>query len=329
MGIGIIGGPGSGKTTFLGLLYLAANIWGTDKEDDFRLIPGDHNSLTKLHRLRERFEGGHFPYKSKKTEYLDVHFKMGFRTMPNLIPKEITNKIYKNPFATINFKMYDVAGEDINDFVESGMKGESELEELFSSNVAIFLIDCRKIKIEPKSEEYQEMVKYDGDVSNLIKVFSDFKRKADPKDWKKKRNLRPIFIFSCFEAIDPAVLMHHGLAQKAPSPNKERERKRYFERLLAACLTETYNVKNGVRLDYIDLDKASYFYSSVNLEIVGGQPKTDPDGSYFIERKLRPGHAISAVFSEDEYFSLIEKIKEIARAFPDEVQEKDKLKMPT
>lgn len=329
MAVGILGDRASGKTTFLILLYAAAQIYNTLKEDRFRFTardPRSYNWLTGVYAYLE--SKGHFPDANLKGEWTEIKLRFGFRRgSKDVLPRWITDRMVKNPFNTFDAAVYDISGEDVREFVETGMAGNEVLENLFASNVAIFLIDCSRFSLDPTKLQLREKaVRYDGKVGSVIKTFEAYKVQVRDETGRAKSKLYPIFIFSKWDMIGQDVLAHLQLRPHPPPPDKEKERDRYFGEILRSFMTQTFSVKQGARLSYVNLDNAAFFPSWVDLEKEEGMPRIE-DGGFVVKRERTPGqrHSVNLRFSATEYIALIDHLGWIAARAPDDIKGRDDL----
>src|SRR5437667_129347 len=117
----LLGDRASGKTTFLGLLYSAQVKYGTGVQDDFRF----HAPIQSLNIMSAVYEGmkdGRFPSATLKEEITELGFVFGYlRKVVGKLPYYIRQQNWVHPFSTLRFSAYDVSGEDIEEFIETGI----------------------------------------------------------------------------------------------------------------------------------------------------------------------------------------------------------------
>src|SRR5579859_122136 len=117
----ILGDRACGKTTFLGLLYAAQVKYGTRVVDSFRF----HAPLQSLRLMSQVYEGmkdARFPGATLKDEMTEIGFVFGYRkALSGRLPAALKEKNWVNPFAKLQFAAYDVSGEDVQEFIETGV----------------------------------------------------------------------------------------------------------------------------------------------------------------------------------------------------------------
>src|SRR5207249_702334 len=117
----LLGDRASGKTTFLGLLYSAQVKYGTGVQDDFR-FHAPIGSLNLMSAVYEGMKDGRFPSATLKEEITELGFIFGYlRKVVGKLPYYIRQQNWARPFSTLRFSAYDVSGEDIEEFIETGI----------------------------------------------------------------------------------------------------------------------------------------------------------------------------------------------------------------
>ena len=321
----LLGDRASGKTTFLGLLYAAQVKYGTGVQDDFRF----HAPIASLNVMSAVYEGmkdGRFPSATLKEEITELGFLFGYlRRVVGKLPHYIRQQNWVRPFSTLRFSAYDVSGEDIEEFIETGIASRPLIQQLLTSVVVAVLVDCSKMTTEIDTPAYKKMLRYDSTVAKLIVAFQTYKK----QEYDRLRDsgvhpdppiIWPVFVLSKFDTLRDDVLARLGLHRGFPTEN--RARREYAEALLRVFVPQTLSQIRGGKVAGVSMDKSEYFLSWVRTETQEGM---DPVGQPRIVRTgFRPEGGGEPDFSYDEYVTFIEHFRHIAHKMPDEVLEAEK-----
>lgn len=325
----ILGDRASGKTTFLGLLYAAQVKYGTGLQDTFR-FSATPQSLKFMAAVYQNMKDGMFPSATLKDEMSLVEFIFGYRKMiAGRLPTWIKEQRWMNPFATLDFGAYDVSGEDVQEFIETGVAASPIIQQLLRAFVVVILVDCSKMTTDVDSQLYKRMLKYDGDVATLCVAFQKYK--MDEHKRMKAQGMDPgtpiiypAIVLSKFDTLRDEVLAKLGLSRGMPPREKKRERKEYAEALLRAFLPQTLSQIRGGKVAGVSFDQTSYFISWVHTEKAEGGMA--PVGPPRIVRKGFSAEGGSEIdYSYDEYVAFIEHFRDVANKVPDDVKEADKV----
>jgi len=325
----ILGDRASGKTTFLGLLYAAQVKYGTGRQDTFR-FSATPQALKFMAAVYQNMKDGMFPSATLKDEMSLVEFIFGYRKMiAGPLPTWIKEQRWMNPFATLDFGAYDVSGEDVQEFIETGVAASPVIQQLLRAFVVVILVDCSKMTTDVDSQLYKRMLKYDGDVATLCVAFQKYKK--DENDRMKAQGMNPglpiiypAIVLSKFDTLRDEVLAKLGLTRGMPAREKKRERKEYAEALLRAFLPQTLSQIRGGKVAGVSFDQTSYFISWIHTE--KAEAGMAPVGPPRIVRKGFSAEGGAEIdYSYDEYVAFIEHFRDVANKVPDDVKEADKV----
>src|SRR5207253_1352305 len=244
----LLGDRASGKTTFLGLLYAAQVKYGTGVQDDFR-FHAPMGSLSLMSAVYEGMKDARFPSATLKEEITELGFIFGYlRKVVGKLPYYIRNQNWVRPFSTLRFSAYDVSGEDIEEFIETGIASRPLIQQLLKSVVVVVLVDCSKMTAEIDTPAYKKMLRYDSTVAKLLVAFQTYKRQEYDrlKDSGVKADaprIYPAFVLSKFDTLRDDVLARLGLHRGFPE--NKRARKDYAEALLRVFVPQTLSQIRG------------------------------------------------------------------------------------
>jgi len=315
----VLGDRGCGKTTFLALLY-AAQIKYTNEpvnKDNFRFYASPA-SLNFMGDMYNHMRSGGWPEATMKGQQTEVEFLFGFkRPISGSLPSWIKKKDWLNPFSTIKFSVYDVAGEDVNDIIRTpdGVFSEDlpeDVKNLLESRIIVVLIDASRINAKPRSKPYLDMIEYDKKTATLISIIAKYNsRKEDPK----MRRIYPVFVLTKFDTVNENILQGMKLKTKPPSYKEQKEREDYSETIMRNFYKQTLALVKGGRLMKVSFDQSVYFYSEISTEF-------SEDGIPIPSLKqMEDGVGHELDYSYSEYRSFIDHFKKIANSMPDSVRE--------
>ena len=279
----ILGDRACGKTTFLGLLYAAQVKYGTRVVDSFRF----HAPLQSLRLMSQVYEGmkdARFPGATLKDEMTEIGFVFGYRKrFSGRLPAALKDKNWVNPFAKLSFAAYDVSGEDVQEFIETGVAASPIIQPAAQSHVVVILVDCSKMTTEIDSPVFRQMLKYDSEVASLLVSLQTYKKQEFSR--MKTQGLSvgnpiiyPAIVLSKFDCIRDEVLVKLGLHRGVPVGDQKRKRKEYAEALLRVFMPQTLSQIRGGKVAGVNFDQAAYFFSWVRTETAeaGMQPVGAP-----------------------------------------------------
>ena len=321
----LLGDRASGKTTFLGLLYSAQVKYGTGVQDDFRF----HAPMASLNVMSAVYEGmkdGRFPSATLKEEITEISFIFGYlRRIVGKLPHYIRQQNWARPFSTLRFSAYDVSGEDIEEFIETGIASRPLIQQLLKSVVVVVLVDCSKMTTDIDTPVYKKMLRYDSTVAKLLVSFQTYKKQEyerlkDSGVHPEPPIIYPAFVLAKFDTLRDDVLARLGLHRGFPEG--KRERREYAEALLRVFVPQTLSQIRGGKVGGVSMDKSEYFLSWVRTETQEGM---DPVGhSRIVRTGFRPEGGGEPDFAYDEYVHFIEHFRDIAHKIPDEVLEAER-----
>ncbi len=310
----VLGDRACGKTTFLALLY-ASQIRYTDEETNKEVFKftAEPQVASYMGELFNQLKIGHWPDATMKGQTSKTSFLFGYKSlMKSFAKKLVGGKHFKNPYNTIKFSVYDVAGEDIQDIIRTpdGYLSEEipdEAKDLLESRVLVFLIDSQKISAKVRSKSYMKMINYDKEMATLISLVSSYNaKKKDPDE----RKIFPVIVFTKFDMVPRPTLQAMGLDANYPPADDMKKRRAYAETILKKFYEQTLAYLKGGMLKGVSFDDAAYFFSEVQTEF---------NEDLGIESPMMKEERID--YSYTEYEAFINYFEKIANEMPDEIKE--------
>jgi hypothetical protein len=327
--VAILGDRGAGKTAFLGSLYSAQVKYGTRRQDDFRFhapLP----SLKFMSGVYATLKEGRFPGATMKKQLDNVEFLFGYkRAVVGRLPWWIKKRAWMNPYSVLKFSAYDVSGEDLQEYIESGVAASDLVAKLLECRILAIIVDCSKMTTDLDSPEFKRMLKYDSDAAALLVAVQEHWRR-DREKWIAKRYdpgrpvLYPTVILTKFDTLRDELLVQLGLHRGMPRVGDEARRREHAETLLRVFLPQTLAQLRGGKVAGVSFDQVAYFSSWIR--IVLGEGGMAPVGApKIIRKRISTEGGAEIDFSYSEYVGLIEHFRRLADAVPDDVKDADKL----
>ncbi len=317
----IYGHTSSGKSVFLGLLYSAqVRYTNADQGDSFRFW-GDTRSVRYMGGILTALRRGTFPAANLKEDITEIRFKFGYpRKLNSLLPEYIKRANWYRPFSTIGFAAYDVAGEDVEEYVETGVsENRHTIQELLKSTIVIFIVDCSRLTVATHGPQFEKMLNYDENGAVLLSALAshkvrDYAAKSQAKMASSKPVVYPVIVLSKFDQINGEVLNHLGLPLEPPPMDEPEERRKFGEVLIGRFLPQMMALLKGNRLVGVNFDRTAYFFSWVETEKVADM---NLSGRPVVARDEQG----DPKFSYGEYRGFIEYFRFLADKAPDDVEE--------
>ncbi len=185
--------PGSGSTTFVGLLYLAQTRIATERADNFRFsAPPD--SLRRLSVLYEQLVSGEFPRSLAPEEASQVRFEMGFS------PPARWNPLHRGAGFEPRFRAecrWAHAGFDaMNRCLQTGHAEPGVIPDLRTSTAPIFVID--PLSPEPSPGTSPSDTTRDHAVATIL---HELLPAATPGRTAPGTRLHPAFVFTKLDSL--------------------------------------------------------------------------------------------------------------------------------
>lgn len=319
----IYGYSSSGKTVFLGLLYAAQTRYTNEARGESYRFYGDPSTIRQMGSMYNAMRNGRFPPANLKEEMSEIRFKFGFpRGLSQVLPENIRKANWVKPFSIIDFAAYDVAGEDVEEFVETGVtENRRVIQELLKAHIIVFIVDCSRFTVTTTGSLFDRMLDYDKNgavlLSSLAKHKADMAKKTAPTGGKKgtsQTTIYPVIVLSKFDQIPSDVLTQLGLPPSPPAPSDHAGRERFGQALMTRFLPQMFALLKGGRLMGVNFDKSQFFFSWVQVAQVAGM---DTSSKPSIERDLKG----DVKFAYDEYRAFIDYFRELADRAPDDVEE--------
>ena len=294
----IVGDRGSGKTTFLGLLYATGVKSGSDKSDEFR-FHAPYESLEEITGLFERLMSGGFPDKATKEGIHGVRFQLGYRR-PRFLSRLRERAWDPGGFVTVHFTLLRAVETEVSRLLKGSVVARDREHEILDGDVVTVLLDSAKLGVGGPDAGSSPMGKFDDTIEGLLAVTHRLRARHG-------RNLvHPVFVFSKFDRVSKDVLRAAKVAANPPPVRQPGPRAAYAEALLEHNLPRTL-----ARLRERDQGRSmfarpSYFFAWIRTAA------TAPGAPEKVHLRRVGVGGWEPEYSHDEYVAFLECLRGIA-----------------
>lgn len=298
--VAIVGHQGSGKTTFLGLLYAALVKSGSDKSDDLRFRV-DLESLEEITVLFQRLMSGSFPDSATKEGIHGLSLDVGFRkSNRGAFLRHGSRKWTADSTTTVHFTLSGSLDEHTPGLFSGSTIGTGRWRDVLDADAVLILADSTKLAAKGEDAESSPIRTYDRRVESLFTAIRRWRSRGG------REVLHPIFVLSKFDAVMPDVLQAANVDPAPPDVAKTAPRAAYASALLKPNLPRTLATvaeKGHGRMRFAEPD---YFFSWVRTET------KDSSASEKIRLRRIGGGGWEPDYSREEYLALVDALGEIA-----------------
>ncbi len=296
----IVGDRNSGKTTFLGLLYMAQVQSGSDLADDFRF----HVTFESLDELSGAFQGlmsGAFPDSATKEGIRRVSFHLDFRKPKSGVLSRLRRERSDSDAApSFQFTLLRNLDEFVSRLRTGSTIADGSLLDILASEVDLVVVDSTKLAASDEEPATAPLQTYDTTVVELLLAI----RRSQIRSSRKL--IHPIVVYTKFDSVPSEALKALDLDEAPPSVHDARGRAKYGNALLRRNLPKTLSIFESKESRGPNFAAPLYFFTWV---------RTERDGGKRSERvRLRRTGAVGwePEYSRDEYIAFLESLWRIA-----------------
>jgi hypothetical protein len=348
MPVSIIGTRGSGKSTFIDLLYQTMVYYTDDpktrKTLNYYWRPEFKNLI--MAELKAMMEGGGYPPSTDTGDKLIYSFLVGFK--PGHLEKlgERAKYLIKggefNSQLCLIMDLFDIAGEDLEEFA-TDPKGLPQLARMFDNNILVMTIDCSRFTMEVEGPQSDKQREYDYLVAEIISGYTKYRSQKAQKDHNFNKNFYPIFVLTQVDQMDGRIMANHGVDEIVdPKTNSEGERiidvndliektklykpddsmkklwkmcNKSANEIMASHMPHTYGILNGANLMMVPLedDAIQYFLSWTANKKVGESVQIQKARMHYSNDHTYE----TPIYSRHMYVAFLSYLRNIVEVQPD------------
>ncbi len=295
MVISIIGTRGCGKSTFIGLfLQTMERFTAMNSKQFIYFIKSETGEA--VYEMRNHLLGGKYPPSNSSNYNTRIQFILGYRST---IRKRLFIK-QKDKWVSSIFEVHD-APSILKEYDGVGRLSRKS-RVLFDSKILGFIVDASKITGSETGNRYDEMLRYDKELSFLLSAL--FKNRDLTK---KERQLQPIMIITKVDALENEVKEKVGT---------KRIHGKYSE-------DEATEIGNTLFKSY--LKDSNRFISDYGTKYYFSWVEKDDENRLKVERDKK-WHRAHNVYSYHMYEALVLYLQKLTYIYPDKFEELQKRK---
>ncbi len=298
--VAIVGDHGSGKTTFLGLVYAALVSSGSSREGDLRFHVA-YESLDEIAALYQRLMSGGFPDSATKEGLHELSLEVDATGAGRGVFARLgSRKGDTRRSSAIRFSLPGSLDEPRSGFQQGSTFGTGKWRDALDADVLVMLADATRLAskgVDPKAAPFAE---YDAHLEALFIAIQRWRSSGG------RGLLHPVFVLSRFDAVRPEVLKAAKLERVPPAADKVGPRTAYGTALLEPNVPRTLALLRGPVGKKLRFAPLSFFFSSVRAEPAGA------DKAERIKLRRTESGGWEPDYARSEYLAFLESVRRIA-----------------
>lgn len=297
--VAIVGDHGSGKTTFLGLLYATLVRSGSSREDDLRFSVA-YDSMEEIGGLYQRLMSGGFPDAATKEGIHELRVNLGSSRSKHGLLRWGPRKWAADAPTTVRFCLPGSLDAATPGLHGGSTFGTGRWRDVLDADAVVFLADGTKLGPKAEGKAAGPMAPYDGRIDALITSIRRWRSRGG------REVVHPLFVVSKFDRVAPPVLHATGLDPAPPPVSKSGARAAYSKAILEPNLPRTLATLRDTGKGKPRFAPADTFFSSVATR--AGAPGEPPK----IRLRRTDGAGWEPDYPQPEYLAFLDRLARIA-----------------
>lgn len=265
--VAIVGDHGSGKTTFLGLLYAALVSSGSGREDELRFHVA-YDSLDEIMALYQRILSGGFPDAATKEGLQGLGVELdATQAGPGSFFHLGARKETADASASVHFSLPGSLDEASPGLHQGSTFGTGRWRDALDADVVAILVDATMLAPKTARSTPGPMEGYDRRVESLFVAIQRWRSSGG------RGVLHPVFVFTKFDSVKREALRAADLEATPPAIAKTGPRAAYSRALLEPNLPRTLALVRGNAGKKLRFAPPGYVFSRVHTEAKGSPPR--------------------------------------------------------
>jgi len=292
----IVGDRDSGRTTFLGLLYVAQVQSGSDRADRFR-FHSTFESMEEITVLFQRLMSGGFPDSATKEGIREMRVHLGYRGRGRGVLSRLRSRAWSpDSVATFRFILSRTLDDEVSGFLHGSSVANGRLSDILEGDAMAILVDSTKLGVNGEEPPEGAIERYDVAVEAFLTAIQRWRARGG------RSRVYPVFVLTKFDGIRPEVLRAAKVDDSPPQADRTAERAKYGEALLGRNLPKTFKKLAPGEKGGLEFARPTYFFSWVRTEAASsGRP-----GKIRLRRTASFGWEPD--YSKEEYVALLEHL---------------------
>lgn len=297
--VAIVGDHGSGKTTFLGLLYATLVRSGSSREDALRFSVA-YDSMEEIGGLYQGLMSGGFPDTATKEGIHELRLELGSPRSKHGLLRLGSRKWAADAATTVRFCLPGSLDEATPGLHGGSTFGTGRWRDVLDADAVVFMVDGTKLAPKPEGQAAGPMAAYDGRIDSLITSIRRWRSRGG------REVVHPLFVVSKFDRVASAVLHAAGLDPTPPPVSKSGARAAYAKAILEPNLPRTLATLRDTGKGKPRFATADTFFTSVALE------KAAPGEPPKIRLRRTDGAGWEPDYTQPEYLAFLDRLARIA-----------------
>jgi len=300
----IVGAPGSGRTTFVGLLYTASVRFGTEEADRFR-FSAERESIRRLESIYGALGSGRFPEGDVDREAEPLRFVFAFRR--GAVGRWLNHEDPTGEFDTVPVHVAGMPAEEIAELDEHTPVLDEETRRVLRSPVVIALVNAARLPPEPGGIDGLVTARYDQVLARTLETVARF---LSSERNRRSRRLFPVFVLTQLDRMPEVTRRALRVPEGEPSGWAPETRATLGQRILDTHLPETSRFVHPGLHGRVTVTAAPWYFSELS---------TQDDGVYGVRIRRRsriPAGGWEPQYPYEEYRSLLLELGHRARLAP-------------
>lgn len=260
----VVGDPGAGRTTFVGLLYTAVVRFGIEEADRFRFT-AERESLRRLEGIYGSLGDGHFPDGDLDREEAPLEFVFGLRRH-GIGGWSRIGAESEGAFDTVSVQVGGFPAEEVAQLGEHAPVLDEPTRRLLRSPIVVALVNAALLPPAPGGIDGLAITRYDHELARALETVSRF---LGAERSRRARRLYPIFVLTQFDRIPEGSLRSLGAPSGEPSGWTKPARAQFGQQILQVHLPETARFLRRGREARVAVAPPSWFFSALATEPAG------------------------------------------------------------
>ena len=293
----VVGEPGCGRTTFVGLLYTAVVRLGTEESDRFR-FHAERESIRRLEAIYGALGAGQFPAGDVDREDQPLRFVFGFRR-PGFARWGGSNGGDGAEFDAVPVAVGGAPVGEVAELDEHDPVLDEVTRALLRSSVVVPLINAASLRPTTEVSGPRLLERFDRELSRTLEVVLRF---VGADRHRRRRRLYPVFVLTQFDRMPAETRTALGIPAGDAWTWREVERAKVGARILRQYLPETAKRLAAGRGSGVAIGPPRWFFSELETEL---------DGSHGLRIRRRsriPLGGWEPVYPYEEYRGLLLEI---------------------
>ncbi len=260
LNLAVVGDHGSGKTTFLGLVYATLVSSGSGKADDlrFHLV---YDSMEEITGLFQRLMSGGFPDSASKEGIQGLTIELDVPGAGHgLLSRLGSRKRSDGTAKTVRLSLPGSLDETKPGLTHGSTFGTGRWRDALDADVVVMIVDSAKLAAKGTEAKTGPMATVDDRLASLFVAVQRWRSTGG------RPILHPLFVFSKFDAVAPKLLKAANLEASPPEVTKTGPRKLYAKALLEPNLPRTIALLEGETGKKLTFGPMRFVFSSVRTE---------------------------------------------------------------